>query len=198
VAQGWGGLAFPKFARASLSPNHMALAQRCLTRDAPDCLSRDLKSKLDEFKSKVDENNPFAAPLRTLSSWTQSLLQAPQESDSFNKKASWKSAKRFSSTAASFKRERKKLNLSELNPSLYVVGLETVERVLPRYLSKAGIACERMQHAGLPVEAIRRVLEALFVVPDGASEQSEEHLREVFSLVDASGDVRELRHHDSP
>lgn len=84
--------------------------------------------------------------------------------------------------------QKRRLNLSALNPSLYVIGLETVEQILPRYLKKSGIACERMQHAGLPVEAIRHVLEALFVYPEGSSLQSEERLRKVFALFDASGD----------
>ena len=65
------------------------------------------------------------------------------------------------------------LDLKSLNPSLFVVGLETVELLLPRYLQKAGIACERMQHAQLPVEAIRRVLKALFVVREGETVQAQ-------------------------
>jgi Ca2+-binding EF-hand superfamily protein len=84
--------------------------------------------------------------------------------------------------------KKETLDLTRLNPSLYVIGLETVERLLPRYLTKAGVACERMQHAQLPVEVIRRVLEALFLVPTGESVQSEEALREVFELFDTSGD----------
>ena len=40
-----------------------------------------------------------------------------------------------------------RLDLQSLNPSLYAVGLDVVESMMPRYLPTAGIACERMQHA---------------------------------------------------
>lgn len=81
------------------------------------------------------------------------------------------------------------LDLKSLNPSLFVVGIDIVERLMPRYLTKAGIACERMQHAGMPVSAIRKVLTTCFVV-DGAHGgfQLEEGLRDVFGMFDTSGD----------
>ena len=75
------------------------------------------------------------------------------------------------------------LDLRKLNPSLFVVGLETVEALMTRYLAKAGLACEKMQHAGLPVEVIRTVLLAIFGV-----ERTPEQIYLVFSLFDASGD----------
>lgn len=80
------------------------------------------------------------------------------------------------------------LDLGSLNPSLYVIGLDVVERMAPRYIQKAGIACERMQHAQLPVDVIRNVLSAIFICPEDAAEQSEEALRQCFALFDASGD----------
>ena len=81
-----------------------------------------------------------------------------------------------------------RLDLQSLNPSLYAVGLDVVESMMPRYLPKAGIACERMQHAELPVDVIRRVLQAIFVLPEGETEQPEAELRECFAMFDASGD----------
>ena len=39
------------------------------------------------------------------------------------------------------------LDLKSLNPSLFVVGIDIVERLMPRYLTKAGIAC-RSLYAG--------------------------------------------------
>ena len=133
--------------------------------------------------------HPLGGPLAELGKWTQeaagkllrSLPQPPARPT-----ASAPSA--IGPEKGGAKSESRPLELSKLNPSLYVVGLETVERLMPRYLAKSGIACERMQHAGLPVDAIRKVLEALFTIPSGESEQCEEALREVFALVDASGD----------
>ena len=81
------------------------------------------------------------------------------------------------------KRERtRRLDLSTLNPSLQTVGLALAERLMPRYLSKAGLACERMQHAGLPISFIGNVLEACF------GEQTDQQMREVFHYFDSSGD----------
>ena len=87
--------------------------------------------------------------------------------------------------AGSFK---SRLDLNALNPSLYVIGLDVVEQMMPWYIEKAGIACERMQHAQLPVDVIRKVLTALFVCPEGETQQPEDALRECFALFDASGD----------
>merc|ERR1740139_1161496 len=75
----------------------------------------------------------------------------------------------------------KRLNLATVNPSLHTVGLEVVERLMPRYLPKAGLACERMQHAGLPGPFIANVLEATF------GEQTDAQLSEVFHYFDADG-----------
>lgn len=77
---------------------------------------------------------------------------------------------------------KKRLDLSTINPALSAVGLDLVERMMPRYITKAGLACERMQHAGLPVSFITQVLEAVFVTQD------EEQLREAFHYFDVSGD----------
>ena len=77
---------------------------------------------------------------------------------------------------------KKRLDLTTVNPALSAVGLDLVERMLPRYVTKAGLACERMQQAGLPVSFITQVLEAVFVTQD------EGQLREAFHYFDASGD----------
>ena len=53
---------------------------------------------------------------------------------------------------------------------------------MPRYLDKAGVSCERMQHRLLPLEFITLLLSAVF----GAQDEGE--LRRVFELFDASGD----------
>ena len=106
--------------------------------------------------------NPFQAPLDAFKTlWTEKVLtRLPQPPQPVQKAAAdllSKVDRRRRSVEGDAPVAEKRLDLTGLNPSLYVVGLETVERILPRYLSKAGIACERMQHAGLPVEAVRRV-----------------------------------------
>lgn len=79
-------------------------------------------------------------------------------------------------------KRRRSLNLTALNPSLANVGVAVCETLMPRYLDKAGVSCERMQHAGLPLEFITLLLSAVF----GAQDEGE--LRRVFELFDASGD----------
>jgi len=79
-------------------------------------------------------------------------------------------------------KRRRSLNLTALNPSLANVGVAVCETLMPRYLDKAGVSCERMQHAGLPLEFITLLLSAVF----GAQDEAE--LRRVFELFDASGD----------
>ena len=135
--------------------------------------------------------NPFAAPLASLNQWTTNLvkqIEPPKKGVEFVTAIRSRRASRERRNSKEEAPQKRRLDLKSLNPSLYVIGLETVEQILPRYLLKAGIACERMQHAGMPVEAIRMVLAALFVVPEDKGVQSEERLREVFSLFDASGD----------
>ena len=83
---------------------------------------------------------------------------------------------------------KQQFDLKALNPSLFVVGIATIEAMLPRYRAKAGLACERMQHAGMPVDVIRSLLEAVFVVPVGETQQSEAALRAAFTIFDSSGD----------
>ena len=83
-----------------------------------------------------------------------------------------------------------RLDLQRLDPSLYGIGLEVAERIDPRYLEKAGRACERMQQAGLPVEVIQEVLLATFSGFGGTvdGEHSEHAIRHIFGIFDASGD----------
>ena len=142
--------------------------------------------------------------------WTRTVLQSnPLQSivdntqqavrrSSLTIKSSLAGGRRSSNASPVKSSAKSPLDLSTLNPSLFVVGLEIVERFLPRYLTKAGIACERMQHAQLPVEVIRRVLQALFIVKEcdeaeageggGGLMQPEGPLREAFQLFDTSGD----------
>ena len=81
-----------------------------------------------------------------------------------------------------------KLDLKALNPSLSSIGLETVQMLMPRYHAKAGLACERMQHLGMTIEMIRHVMRAIWSIPAGAGEQSESELRDVFRMLDTTGD----------
>ncbi len=156
-----------------------------------DCLARDCPpgTSSNPFDAA---RQLFEAQTKKLNQFAQELLAQPLPDPGRRASAVLNTVsqlrRRRSKDAAAPSDAKPKLELKSLNPSLFSVGLETVEQILPRYLAKAGIACERMQHAGLPVEAIRKVLEALFIVADGATEQSEEQLRGVFEFVDASGD----------
>eukprot|EP00966_Prymnesium_polylepis_P284869 6581609-Prymnesium_polylepis.1 len=85
---------------------------------------------------------------------------------------------------------RQPLDLDKLDPSLYGIGIEVVEKLNPRYLEKAGCACERMQQAGLPVDVIQEVLLATFSGFGGsvAGHHSEQAMGHIFSIFDSSGD----------
>lgn len=149
---------------------------------------------------------PSSAAFDALTDWTRGLLHPLKELVDSTSKATSGVIRRSSlskgspgRTPAASRKAKEPLDLETLNPSLFVVGLDVAERLMPRYLVKAGIACERMQHAQLPVEAIRRVLLALFVVvedgedgagggEDSVGVQAEEPLREVFQVFDTSGD----------
>lgn len=80
------------------------------------------------------------------------------------------------------------LNLDALNPSLFMIGLDTAEALMPRYLGKAGYACECMQHAAMPVELIRKVLHAIWGRRPAGCVQDEEKIRDVFRTFDAGAD----------
>lgn len=91
--------------------------------------------------------------------------------------------------APKVQQKRRVVDLKSLNPSLSVIGAETISALMPRFLPKAGLACERMQHLGMTPEMIRMVLRAVWSIPpDGEEKQSEEALREIFSMLDTSGD----------
>ncbi len=79
---------------------------------------------------------------------------------------------------------KRRIDLKALNPSLDSVGLALVERLMPRYLHKAGLACERMQQVGLPVEVTSAVLEAVF-----CADADDNSLRRVFALFDAAHEI---------
>ena len=143
----------------------------------------------DAVKCPPHRNCP-AGPLESVLEWAAGVITPARPShkleSSGSASRSWSNlASRSSSDLAP---AMPKVDLRLLNPSLFVVGLELVEALYPRYRPKAGVACERMQHAGLPVDMIRKLLEAVFVCPPGATEQSEEALREVFQVFDTSGD----------
>ncbi len=84
--------------------------------------------------------------------------------------------------------KRATLDLKSLNPSLSAIGMETIAALMPRYLAKAGLACERMQHLGMTLDMIRLVMRAVWSMPEGATVQSEEALRQVFRMLDSTGD----------
>jgi len=121
-------------------------------------LGRRMQTLFDETASKT----PSAAGLPGLGSWFTAEQDQSQEQAKRAKKPT-------------------QLNLATVNPSLVAMGLEVVERLMPRYLPKAGLACERMQHASLPGDFIALVLEAAF------GEQTDAQLLEVFHYFDADG-----------
>ena len=123
------------------------------------CGVEDLGRRMETL---YDEHAPKAPSLPPLSSW---FATEQNKSDKQPKQA----------------KKPKRVNLASVNPSLRTVGLPVVERLMPRYLVKAGLACERMQHAGLPGPFIANVLEATF----GA--QTDAQLSEVFHYFDADG-----------
>jgi Ca2+-binding EF-hand superfamily protein len=79
------------------------------------------------------------------------------------------------------------VDLQQLNPSLYSIGIDIVEQLQARYLEKAGRACERMQQTGLPVDVIQTILLAVFSKPTAAGQPSAS-LEDIFSIFDSSGD----------
>ena len=123
------------------------------------CGVEDLGRRMETL---YDEHAPKAPSLPPLSSW---FATEQNKSDKQPKPA----------------KKPKRVNLASVNPSLRTVGLPVVERLMPRYLVKAGLACERMQHAGLPGPFIANVLEATF------GTQTEAQLSEVFHYFDADG-----------
>ena len=123
------------------------------------CGVEDLGRRMETL---YDEHAPKAPSLPPLSSW---FATEQNKSDKQPKQA----------------KKPKRVNLASVNPSLRTVGLPVVERLMPRYLVKAGLACERMQHAGLPGPFIANVLEATF------GTQTEAQLSEVFHYFDADG-----------
>lgn len=128
-------------------------------------------------------------PWESLGDWAASTLKGvlrPSSASALAKPQSEDSS--LTAAPSSSTSSQSALDLKQLNPSLFIVGVQTLEAILPRYRTKAGLACERMQHAGMPVEVIRGMLEAAFVVPVGEEQQSESALRDAFRIFDASGD----------
>ena len=123
------------------------------------CGVEDLGRRMETL---LDEHAPKAPSIPPLSSW---FAAEQNKSEKQPKRA----------------KKPKRVNLASVNPSLRAMGLPVVERLMPRYLVKAGLACERMQHAGLPGPFIANVLEATF----GA--QTDAQLSEVFHYFDADG-----------
>ena len=92
------------------------------------CGVEDLGRRMETL---FDEHAPKAPTIPPLSSWFAAEQNTAEKQPKRPKKP-------------------KRVNLATVNPSLRAMGLEVVERLMPRYLVKAGLACERMQHAGLP------------------------------------------------
>jgi len=123
------------------------------------CGVEDLGRRMETL---FDEHAPKAPTIPPLSSWFAAEQNTSEKQPKRPKKP-------------------KRVNLATVNPSLRAMGLEVVERLMPRYLVKAGLACERMQHAGLPGPFIANVLEAAF------GTQTDAQLSEVFHYFDADG-----------
>lgn len=122
---------------------------------------------------------------RHLDKWASSFIKPTTAAISGGARAKADpSAQQGASTVSA----QQRVNLQSLNPSLATVGTETISTLMPRYLPKAGLACERMQHMGMTIAMIRSMMRAVWSVPAGATEQSESALRDVFHLLDTTGD----------